>query len=300
MRSERDRWPVTDDSPVELPIVGAGSEITLVATKWRRTVNDQPLLQHLGGLIALELEHSAARLDHQRLTGEELLESMLDGSITVAAVWPELRHRGMDDGIVVACWSAPAAEPLTHQQLHRHSCLQGYAPLLSFRPPVLVAVVPDDPDLLVAMARQLGPRCTVGYSRPLSVTADITEACRQAEFAAAQSVELGLQVVAYGAAGSDAGLFPRSLDDTRTFVTRVLGPLAAHDISRDTELVNTLRVFLRNDSNWKLSSQELGIHRQTLVYRLHKVEELTGTKVSTSKGAVNVLAGAGSGGPGCI
>lgn len=274
-----------EDGPVTIPIAGAGTEIALVATKWQRAVSDQPLLQHLGGLIALELEHNAARLDHLRLTGEELLQNLLNGTIALAAVWPELRHRGMTGDIVLACWTAPAAEPLMHQHLHRHSLLEGYAPLLSFRSPVLAAVVPGDRDLLVAVAGLLGPRCTVGISRPLTVTTDITEALRQAMFATARSTELGVKVLAYGSEESDAGLFPRSLDDTRMFVTRVLGALAANDIARDTELVKTLRVFLGNDSNWKLSSQELGIHRQTLVYRLHKVEELTATRVSTSKGA---------------
>ena len=46
-----------------------------------------------------------------------------------------------------------------------------------------------------------------------------------------------------------------------------------------------MRVFLRNDGVWQTSADELNIHRQTLVYRLKKVEQLTGLKPTTTEGS---------------
>ncbi|MFX7853939.1 helix-turn-helix domain-containing protein, partial [Acinetobacter baumannii] len=49
-------------------------------------------------------------------------------------------------------------------------------------------------------------------------------------------------------------------------------------------LLKTLAVFLKYDGNWKVTASKLDIHRQTLVYRLKVIEELTGIKPTTSLG----------------
>jgi PucR family transcriptional regulator, purine catabolism regulatory protein len=40
-------------------------------------------------------------------------------------------------------------------------------------------------------------------------------------------------------------------------------------------------VFLDCNRSWKEGSDRLGVHRQTLVYRMRRVEELTGRKLSS-------------------
>lgn len=277
---------VTEKSPeVVVAIAGSTPGLTLRATSWRRAVNDQPLLQHLAGLLSLELEHAAARLDQQRTAGRELLDDLLTGTLTLPAVWPELRRRGLTGDLVLAHWAVPVGEPLVPENVHRHPSLEGIEPLLVTRPNAVLAVLPAQRDLLRALSAELGPRCRVGHSRVLQPTTDIAEASRQARFAAAQALEGDLPVVGYGAEDVDADLFPRSLDDTRSLASRVLGPLAFHDLAHDGDLLTTLRVFLRHDGNWKRSAEELRIHRQTLVYRLRKVAELTGSTATSSRGS---------------
>ena len=65
-------------------------------------------------------------------------------------------------------------------------------------------------------------------------------------------------------------------------VTRVLGPLLDNDRKTGSELVRSLEVFLRNDGSWTRSATVLGVHRQTLVYRLGQVERLTGLKPTST------------------
>jgi purine catabolism regulator len=43
-----------------------------------------------------------------------------------------------------------------------------------------------------------------------------------------------------------------------------------------------LFAFLRNDRKWKETADELFIHKQTLSYRLGKIEEQTGLKIGRS------------------
>ena len=44
-------------------------------------------------------------------------------------------------------------------------------------------------------------------------------------------------------------------------------------------------MFLRKDRAWQRSADELKIHRQTLVYRLRRVEELTSLKPTSTEGS---------------
>jgi PucR family transcriptional regulator, purine catabolism regulatory protein len=50
----------------------------------------------------------------------------------------------------------------------------------------------------------------------------------------------------------------------------------AYDRAHATELVRSLGVFLENNRSWQRSAKVLHVHKQTLVYRMHRIEELTG------------------------
>ncbi|MEN0136222.1 MAG: PucR family transcriptional regulator ligand-binding domain-containing protein [Rhodococcus sp. (in: high G+C Gram-positive bacteria)] len=280
----RRRGAIPGPEQVEIPIPGAG-EVVLAASPDRRPVNDRPLLQHLGGLIALELEHDAAQRDRLRASGQDLLVGLLDETITVAAVWPELRHRGMTNAVAIACWTAAEGAVLQHETIHRQVCLQQYAPLLLPRGAMLIGLVPRDLDLLEVVTVKLGPACAVGVSTALTANSSVAEAARQAQLAVARAHEQGRTVNVYGEDQDEVGFLPRSIDDTRTMVRRTLGPLIAHDKHNEGELVESVRVFLRNDGSWRKSADELGIHRQTLVYRLRRVEQLTGLKPTSTEGS---------------
>ncbi len=273
-----------DAEGTQVPIPGVGN-VALVAYPGRRPVQDRPLLQHLGGLIALELEHHAAQRDHLRASGEDLLLGLLDDTIDLSAVWPELRHRGMAGAVVVACWKASNDAPLHHENVHHDVRLQDCAPLLAYRSPMLLGVVPDDGELLASLSTKLAEHCAVGLSTPLAASTQVSEAARQAQLAVARAHEAGTSLVRYGNDQRDSGFLPRSLEDTRQLVRRILGPLITYDRAHDGDLITSLRTFLANDGGWQRSSDDLGIHRQTLVYRLRKVEQLTGLKPTSTRGS---------------
>lgn len=50
-------------------------------------------------------------------------------------------------------------------------------------------------------------------------------------------------------------------------------------------MLQTLRTFLEHDGGIGRTAAALQIHRQTLVYRLRKIEQLTGNKPSSTAGA---------------
>ncbi|NEW06325.1 PucR family transcriptional regulator [Paenibacillus sp. SYP-B3998] len=61
-----------------------------------------------------------------------------------------------------------------------------------------------------------------------------------------------------------------------TFVRTYLGPLIDHDMTRGSELLRTLKVYLDYDGSKQIAAQQLFIVRQSLYYRLEKIEELLG------------------------
>ncbi|HEX3287822.1 MAG TPA: helix-turn-helix domain-containing protein [Mycobacterium sp.] len=45
-------------------------------------------------------------------------------------------------------------------------------------------------------------------------------------------------------------------------------------------MVKTLDAYLRCERSWLQTAKELGIHRQSVVYRMQRVEEITGRRIA--------------------
>ncbi len=56
-----------------------------------------------------------------------------------------------------------------------------------------------------------------------------------------------------------------------------------YDKVKGTELMKTLRVYLDNLSDASATSAKLNIHRDTLFYRLKKIEQITGWDLNNGK-----------------
>ena len=57
-----------------------------------------------------------------------------------------------------------------------------------------------------------------------------------------------------------------------------LGPLAVAD-DQSRRLLATLRVFFREGANYRAAARQLGVHHNTVVYRVTQAEELLGHSV---------------------
>lgn len=91
--------------------------------------------------------------------------------------------------------------------------------------------------------------------------------------------ELGLGAIVTATAGRGA----------REAAVRLLDPLVAYDAARGTELIATLRAYLRNDAHATRTCEELFIHRNSLNYRLRKIEGLIRSPLDTVDGQATCL-----------
>jgi purine catabolism regulator len=63
-------------------------------------------------------------------------------------------------------------------------------------------------------------------------------------------------------------------------VDRVLGTLIDYDVARSSDMVKTLDAYLRCERSWVRTAKAMGVHRQTVVYRIQRVEEITGRRIT--------------------
>lgn len=67
-----------------------------------------------------------------------------------------------------------------------------------------------------------------------------------------------------------------NLDQMSRFYTESLKPLVEHDDRKQGDLVRTLNGFFEANGNLAKAASDLDVHRNTLVYRLERISELTG------------------------
>jgi purine catabolism regulator len=120
-----------------------------------------------------------------------------------------------------------------------------------------------------------------GISRPVNGLSALREAYREAKDAVSIANELGdrEKTTFYG----DLKLFQfllalkeRNLDYMRRFYLETLGPLVEHDDRKQGDLIRTLNGFFEANGNLAKAATDLDVHRNTLVYRLERISELTG------------------------
>lgn len=265
------------ERPLLVVPVPARRPSSLLATP---TGPDEPpyaLLQHVATVAALQVERLLASREELRRLGSETLAHLLDARVSAASAAVQLRAHGLEHG-PYALVAASRGGPLDRGgELHHVLAERDVPNLLLRRAEVLYALLPGD-ERLEGVLELFGPPFRSGVSDVFGDLDAVPTAVREARWAlsAAQAEDRGC--VRYG---EDAPLFgPRSVAEARVAVDRVLGPLLAYDAAHHTELVPSLAAFLRCNRSWQRATAELFVHKQTLVYRMRRVEELTGRRLS--------------------
>jgi PucR family transcriptional regulator, purine catabolism regulatory protein len=138
------------------------------------------------------------------------------------------------------------------------------------------------------VARDLPAQPLVTLSQPVSTVLDAPHGLRQAQYAH------GLVL-----AGVVPGSVVRadSLDDigvfgllyhlwgnpaVKMFHDDVLGPLVEYDERRGSDLIPTLRAYLSSGGSLAEAAAILGVHRNTLSYRINRIVELSGRNLNSA------------------
>lgn len=258
----------------------------LVALHDAERVPDLALLHHAANIAALEVERISAEREQELRLGGELLAAMLERRIEPASAAQQLGEHGIvpEDAVLVSF--RPAAAAANHRNLHHELAQRELPHLVLWSPQLCVVALPDTEEAHHALRRALGPGVALGISDPLRRADRAPDAAREARWAHAAAHNLAAPFVRYG---DTTPLFlPRTLGEAELAAERVLGPILAYDEEHATELLRSLSVFLEQNRSWQRSAELLHVHKQTLVYRMHRVEELTGRDLRNTADIVEV------------
>ncbi|WDY56123.1 PucR family transcriptional regulator [Pseudomonas sp. PSKL.D1] len=265
-----------------IPIGGRTRANLVLARRDVRSAHDPILIRSLVGLLGVELERLMIHRDQQREEGAAMLRSLLDSETDFALVRPMLERRGLTGTLVSLAIEPGNGGPWSVDEVHQAPTLHMASPLLLNHQGGLLGIGTEA--TAQALCSLLGAGTAVGLSGPIAAATGFRESARQARLALAQARETGAPVLRYGEAETGLIMAPKSLAEARALVARYLGPLIEHDRIQGATLLATLITFLGNDGNWKATAFDLGVHRQTLVYRLKLVEQLTGIKPTSTSG----------------
>lgn len=238
---------------------------------------DYGLLYHLAGVLGMELERLQAEQERQLRLGSELIDDLLDQRLAERAARERL---GQMQCPVERCALALANIPVTlpgdwHQRLRREGL-----DFLARNQGQELMVLLADPAAAQRLQAVLG--CPVGLSNALGHPARAPEAVREARLALAHA-SMERPLVAYASAQAEQPWLPASLDEAARIHRGVLGLLADYDRVQNSRLQQTLRVFLEQNRSWQKAAHALNVHKQTLVYRIRRIEEITGRSLDSTE-----------------
>ncbi|MGH2441608.1 MAG: PucR family transcriptional regulator [Chloroflexota bacterium] len=117
---------------------------------------------------------------------------------------------------------------------------------------------------------------SVGIGREFTTFEHTAESVRQAELAARLGASLwgGNRATHYSDLGIHRALF--ALQEHEEMITPALQQIIEHDRVHDTNYVQTLSMYLACMGRLRVAAEQLNIHRNTLEYRMRRIEAVAG------------------------
>lgn len=233
--------------------------------------------QHAATVISFELTHCELMREHQRRYGAMVMARLMEGRIDRSTMRDQLGELGLSEHSTVVV-SASSADPSVTLHVHVWLWRNGIPYVSAVDGHVFHALVPDGPATERALLQALGPDGRVGISAPLRSLARFADASREANWALSSAQRLGAPVSRYGTEVAWVGL--SNAEDAQALVDGMLKPLEEYDRANDAELVETLACFLENGRSWKRTADAMHVHRQTVMYRIGRIEQIGGCSLS--------------------
>lgn len=238
------------------------------------------VVQHIATVAALQVSMRAHEREMLRRQGAETLAEMLGGALDPALVRRRLTAAGL-----------PAGEPLVLAVIRPgggasyETVADSLGPLVLRQQDELYALLPDaEAEALLSAASSA---VTAGLSRAFAAGASLAVARREAQWAVSRAAEAGRAVTRYGDDRTGRWLTGDSAD-LRALVEDVLGDVIEYDQAHAGDLIPTVRTWLEHDRQTERAAQALHIHPNTLLYRVHRFEQISGRSLAATESLTEV------------
>lgn len=236
---------------------------------------DAFVILHSQNVVGVEVERVTRERERTDKLGAALMQQLVDGEMGGNEAAPRLEQAGLSG----PRWFV-LAFPESELEAARAILSDKHVAYLSNCAGGVALMLCNREDSTYATETLKERVISLGISSSLAEVKDISEGAREARWALETVRSRGGTVAHYG---ESAPLFlPRTVDDARSAVRLILGPLIDSDRNQNTDLVRTLQAYLSSSRSWKETADKLYIHRQTLGYRLRRIESLTGRSTRQS------------------
>ncbi|MGW3625119.1 PucR family transcriptional regulator [Streptomyces sp. NPDC000880] len=266
-----------DDRRALLVDVPTHPDAVLVALPEHTEQPDALLLQHAATVCALALSQARLTIEHDRRRGEDLLLQILDAQLAPSVARRQLEELGLrlDGAVCVAARNED--DPDLLRTMHLKLWRSAVSHVTAHRGGTSFTVLPDGAAVQV-LAQALGDGGRAGVSDVVGRSDRLADAAREATWSLDIARDQGASLLRY--ADTDLLLGPRNPAEARALVNRVLRPVLELPSEQANELLTTLRVFCENGRSWQRTADVLHVHRQTVLYRVRRIEQLTGKRIA--------------------
>lgn len=129
----------------------------------------------------------------------------------------------------------------------------------------------------------------VGVGRPYTSIRKINRSFQEArESLKICQLSCGSTQIHFDELGFYKILSEKNKKELERFVEDLLQPVFEYDRAKNGELINTLEKYYEVNRNLKLTSKKMFTHYNTILYRIKKIEELTGVNLGNPENALNL------------
>jgi len=310
---------------LRLPIMAANSVYGFMFALCRTPIFEPDLLilERAATIAALDLTRRKAIFEIERNYRSEFLEVLLSGDFESEE---EMVKRGRtfnldllkplavilinDDsfneppGKSPADISGPGSKEMLLRSLNRFQELQPQMKLLAGtrgdnivivaelnekKPSLALKNLADSLLQYLCGSEKINLDLKVGVGRPYTDLHKVSRSYQEArESLKICQLSCGARQIHFDELGFYKILCEKSKKELERFVEDLLQPVMEYDRAKNGELLQTLETYYQVNRNLKLTSRKMSTHYNTILYRVKKIEELTGVRLDNPESALNL------------
>ncbi|WP_147535277.1 PucR family transcriptional regulator [Bacillus marasmi] len=129
-----------------------------------------------------------------------------------------------------------------------------------------------------------------GFGKVYKNPTELFRSFQEAKVAFELGILINIKLPFFSDLGLERILYKHDLQDLKEYYENILGALLEYDAANGTNFLETLEAFSSNQFDMTKTSTALFLHRNTLRYRLKKVEEILNIKLDDVNNRLNISA----------
>lgn len=138
-------------------------------------------------------------------------------------------------------------------------------------------------------ATELNNRVICGVGQTYTKATDLFRSYQEAKVSLELGTLMGITVPFFSDTGVERIFYKHDFEDLKEYYSHVLGELHKHD-NEELSLISILESFAENQFEVTKTAEALFLHRNTLRYRLNKIENILGRSLNDSHTRFDIMA----------